>query len=483
MASAPVAGDVGQRHPVGPARVVCGQLQRLDRHREPRFPEGLRDPPGPLCEKIPLASPVGDVVEKRPDLFRGGEPSPRLAPRGKGGRGGDRVHPEVVAGVVRADDRVEVGDAVQRAEVRNRFILRQGTSVGRALLATDGAAETALLFRAVRGADRRAGVAGGSVEHGAAEILRGGHPPLAHEVDERRGPVFGDPELPEDHGGGPEQAQDVRAGAVEPLPVGHRHGAIAVHGDGLEVLLSQDGAETAASDRVPLAHHDAGEEHPVFSGGADGGNASAVRQGAHRLSHALRPQAFGGQQLLPGGGDGEHDREGAFPLDEDREESRGTETPREPAPRGAVVHGPRQGRAGDDGEARGRRRRGPAQGADGEDDRHRRVERGKGVPLPEEAHAEAAPPEVRPEELRGDLLPPHPPGGEVDDENVLMQWIHLHTVLFHCMHLSSATGGDIPGSDPGGREGVSSHCRLTRTAPSTGRTAAATAGRGWRPAR
>ena len=52
----------------------------------------------------------------------------------------------------------------------------------------------------------------------------------------------------------------------------------------------------------------------------------------------------------------------------DREEPRGAEAPREPAPRGAVVHGSRQGRAGNDREARGRRRRGPAQGADGEDD-------------------------------------------------------------------------------------------------------------------
>ena len=125
MASAPVAGDVGQRHPVRPARVVGGQLQRLDRHRDPRFPEGLRHPPGPLREKIPLAPPVGDVVEERDDLFRGGEPLPRLAPRGKGGRGGDRVHPEVVAGVVRADDGVEVRDAVQGAEVGDRLVLRQ----------------------------------------------------------------------------------------------------------------------------------------------------------------------------------------------------------------------------------------------------------------------------------------------------------------------------------------------------------------------
>ena len=98
------------------------------------------------------------------------------------------------------------------------------------------------------------------------------------------------PSSPKSHGGGPEQPHHVGARPVEPLPVRDGGAQVAVHRDGLEVLPSQDGAQAAASHRVPLAHHDVGEEDPVFPGGADGGDAAAVRQGAHRLAHALRPQ-------------------------------------------------------------------------------------------------------------------------------------------------------------------------------------------------
>ena len=337
----------------------------------------------------------------------------------------------------------------------------RGRPSARALLAPDGAAVAAVLFRAVRRPDRGSGVRRRILEHRAAEVLRGRHPPLPHEVDQRRRPVLGDAQFPEDHGRRAEQPHHVGARPVEPLPVRDGGAQVAVHRDGLEVLPSQDGAQAAASHRVPLAHHDAGEEDPVFPGGADGGDATAVRQGAHRLAHALRPQVFGGEQLLSGGGDGEHHRAGASPLDEDREESRGAQAPREPAPRGAVVHGPRQGGAGDDGKASGRRRRGPAQGADGEDDRHRRIERGKGVAPAEQAHAEAAPPEVRAEELRRDLLPPHPPGGEVDDEHMFSVG-EGHPPLYRSSDDSPGMslgkrgtllpGGDIPGSYPGRRK-------------------------------
>ena len=164
------------------------------------------------------------------------------------------------------------------------------TPVRAALLALDGAAVAAVLLRAVRRPDRGSGVCRRILEHRAAEVLRGRHPPLAHEVDQRRRPVLGDPELSEDHGGGPEQAHHVGAGPVEPLPVGHRHGSIAVHGDGLEVLPPQDGAQAPPPHRVPLAHHDAGEEDPVLPGGADRGDAPPVRQGARRLPARPSPQ-------------------------------------------------------------------------------------------------------------------------------------------------------------------------------------------------
>ena len=123
-------------------------------------------------------------------------------------------------------------------------------------------------------------------------------------------------------------------------------------------------------------------------------------------------------------------------------------------------------------EARGRRRRGPAQGADGEDDRHLRVERGKGVAPAEQAHAEAASPEVRPKELRGDLLPPHPPGGEVDDEHMFGEG--------HPPYCTAAVSGHLPRHrfSAGGLP-----ARLKRTALSTGRIGAGRGGRGWRRGR
>ena len=97
-------------------------------------------------------------------------------------------------------------------------------------------------------ADRGSRVVPGGGEKGGAEILGRRHAPLRHQIDQRRGAVFGDAEFAEDDRRSAEKAHDVPARGIEALPVGNLRHSRAVHDHRLESLGAHDRTEAAPAD-------------------------------------------------------------------------------------------------------------------------------------------------------------------------------------------------------------------------------------------
>ncbi len=283
--------------------------------------------------------------------------------------------------MIRFDDAVQVGDAVQRSEMRNGLVLGQVLAIRRALLALNGAAETAVFLDLIGLADRRPGVVDRCVENGPAEIFRRRHAPLPHQIDQRRRAVLGDAELTENHRRGLEQAHDILAGGLQALRIGYRRFPVAVDDYRLEILAPHNGAEAAAADRIALSHHDIGKQHPVFAGRPDRRHAPPPGQGGHRRRDLRPPQRLCIQEFNPLRRNGQHRRPRRLAGEDQSVDAGALQPPGEAAAGRAVVDRAGQGGAGNDRQARRRRCRRAAEGTDGKDQRHLRRKRVEAIEI------------------------------------------------------------------------------------------------------
>ena len=172
----------------------------------------------------------------------------------------------------------------------DRFVFRQRGPVLLTFLALNGTSIAAMVLWLVGCPNGRTGIPVGLPKDGFTKVLRGCHAALRHQVDQGRSPVTSDSQIAKDHRRSLEQAQHVLAGLRKALRIGDLDLHISVHHQGLQLLRPHHRSEPPAANRIPLAHHDVGEEHPGLSGRADGGDAASLMEGPHCLADAQSPE-------------------------------------------------------------------------------------------------------------------------------------------------------------------------------------------------
>src|SRR3954453_16344265 len=288
-----------ERHRLQRARLVAGELHALDvrRERVRALPDLLRRRPRALGEQRADALARADLVDHAQQRVGVPEAQPRRVhqaafdalhrPRDRAA-GGDGVEPELVAAAARSEHPVRVGDPAQRPEGEDVLVLDAHALAAGALvdvLAADGARRAAVARDAARLGEVLGGQARGVGERRLAEVAgrQRGDRVEREQVRER-------PELAVLRGGGAERAgAQVACGLEHRARVRRGHLRRGPHGDRLEQLRAEHGAEPAAA-RVAAVVGDRRVLDEVLARRAD-------RRDAPRLAQALA------QLLLrPGGG-------------------------------------------------------------------------------------------------------------------------------------------------------------------------------------
>ncbi len=356
MAGAAVAGRIGQAHALNAARVVGRELLALDAHAQFRVAvlgrQAFAAQRQFLAEALAAGGDFGEVGQRlgraewrfHTELFLGQQAHVvQLHHRAHGGAESDGVHAVFIAEEVGVGQRLQIVDAVGRAQRPGGFIFQTArcAPVLRLVLdaemvfvdladaaASDGAAKARLvgdqIGLAIGFARLVHGLAGDvfrAFELHVAVVARGQGADFVDHVHQHLGAVFrqtlaGDGVVVQHFFACVDRSHE-RLGVAH---IAHAQGA--THRDGLEVLATHHRAHARATGGAVQIVDDGRIHHPVFTRTADGADADQrvlvmVLDPGLGFPHGLAPDRRGVEQFGLVIFDGEIHRLGRFAFDDD----------------------------------------------------------------------------------------------------------------------------------------------------------------------